>query len=163
MSKHRIYSVTVSAIIDDERRQKYYERGSASNCINCTRSVMEEVVVHPRDLRIKVPDKMDLHGIVSYRVKCSVLPKPMIYDRVKTCYTGNANRPRQTSCRTCRFAEPVTLDIEPRQINQYTIQYARCYRTLYRCKNEKRREQYPKGVLMCSYIHCQQYKEKESE
>ena len=157
MTKRRSLSATVSAVIDECRLEKYLQRSRTYLCTHCSKGTFTEIVVRPSELRI-IDEQV--HRVVAYKVSCPSNSTKKLYDKMPRCYIGNNKAPRESSCATCKHAEPTTVLARPAQVNQYRVD-CRCYRTLYRCTNQRRMEHFPKGTHMCSYISCEHYEPKK--
>lgn len=157
MSKHARTS-SISAVLRSMQLEEYLNRNRTYVCVRCSKASVREVVVDASALRIIDTDAVP--RVVAYKVKCKNRTKPILYDRVGTCFTGDETIERsEATCNNCKYAEAVTVKVKPIQVNQYRVT-CNCYRIVYRCTNPKRMEQFSKDTYMASYITCEHHEER---
>ena len=132
-------------------------------CTNCAQATLTETVIDADELNI---DSTIVKRVAVYKVKCAISDKkPKIYDKMTgLCYSGTRPDKPCGRCSQCIFGSEITVIIRKNgPQNRKKCGKVRYYRTLIRCRNKNRIEQFNKEhdeVYMSSYLTCEHFKGK---
>lgn len=164
MNRRKISQVLMTHAEQDSRVEhiKHYR------CSTCSKAIRVEDIIRADNFRVIDPSG-EVRYLVGYRFSCSdYLIEPFYDSRCSgTCQHGDNCSPE--NCSTCRYAIPYLVQIEndtpkigkARKWAKPPHGNCTTFRTVYRCTNLIRMEQFNEGTFMCAYVKCDKYENKE--